>query len=290
MTQKWTVQRILVPLDASEHSLTALNAAVELAASLNAELEGLFVEDINLVQLAEFPFAQEVSLYSPMSRQLEKGSMERQLRIQAQRLRQTLARLAERAHVAWTFRVVRGGVPAQVLAATESADLTILGKAGSSIPGRTRAGSTVRTIISRGRGMTLIVQHGVRFKAPVQTVFTGSSLSGKALEISTAVAAAWKMPLLVLIPAATPEERNDLQNRAAEILGQLGGAATFQVLPRLNCEQLVRVIGAHGTGPLFFPCEAPSLSGGDLQTLIDAVRNPVFLVREAEFRGDDAMP
>jgi len=290
VTQKWTVQRILVPLDASEHSLTALNAAVELAASLNAELEGLFVEDINLVQLAEFPFAQEVCLFSPMSRQLEKGSMERQLRIQAQRLRQTLARLADRAQVAWTFRVVRGGVPAQVLAATESADLTILGKAGSSIPGRTRAGSTVRTIISRGRGMTLIVQHGVRFKAPVQTVFTGSPLSEKALEVGTAVAAAWKMPLLVLIPAARPEERNELQNRAAEILGQLGGAATFQVLPRLSCEQLVRVIGAHGTGPLFLPCEAPSLSRGDLQTLIDAVLNPLFLVREAEIRSGDALP
>jgi len=290
VTQQWRVERILVPLDASEHSLTALNAAVELAASLDAELEGLFVEDINLLQLSDFPFAQEVSLYSPMSRQLKREGMERQLRIQAQRLKQTLARLAGRFHVTWRFRVARGGVPTQVLAATEGADLTILGKAGSSIPGRTRSGSTVRTIISQGRGMTLIMQHGVHVKAPVQAVFTGSPLSEKALAISAAMARVWTMPLLVLISAATPEDRHDLQGRAADILGQWGVKATFQILPRLTCEQVVRVSGSYGTGPLFLPCEAPSLSGGDLQELIDEVRNPVFLVRESETRGGDAPP
>lgn len=290
MTQQWSVERILVPLDASEHSLTALHAAVELAASLNAELEGLFVEDINLLQLSDFPFAQEVSFYSPMSRQLKREGMERQLRIQAQRLKQTLARLAERSHVPWKFRVARGGVPAQVLAAAEGADLTILGKAGTSIPGRTRAGSTVRTIISRGRGMTLIMQHGVHFKAPVQTVFTGSPLSEKALAISTAMARVWRMPLLVLISPAIPEEGHVMQGRAETLLGQWGFKATFQVLPGLSCQQVVRVSGSYGTGPLFVPCEGPSLSGVELQGLIDEVRNPVFLVRGAEASGDEVAP
>ena len=288
MTQQWTVQRILVPLDASEHSLSALKMAVELAASLNAELEGLFVEDINLLQLSEFPFAREISFFSPMSRQLERGSMERQLRIQAQRLKQTLAGMADRFNVAWTFRIARGGVPAQVLAATEKADLTILGKAGWSIPGRTQGGSTVRTIVSQGRCMTLIIQHGVRFNPPVQMVFTGTPLSEKALEISTAMSEVWKMPLLVLISGESPEDRQVVEQKAAHILDELGSRASFQALPRLSCDQIVRVIESSGTGPLFLPCERPNLAGGDLQALIDKVRNPVFLVRQSELEGAES--
>ena len=55
-TADHTPRRILVALDASAHSHAALAAAVALAARLHAEIEGLFVEDINLLRLAELPF------------------------------------------------------------------------------------------------------------------------------------------------------------------------------------------------------------------------------------------
>ena len=44
-----TIRRILVALDASPHSLAALEAASELADALKAELVGIFVEDVNLL-------------------------------------------------------------------------------------------------------------------------------------------------------------------------------------------------------------------------------------------------
>jgi len=47
--------RILVALDATEDSLTSLDLATRLAAKLRAELEGLFVEDINLLRMADLP-------------------------------------------------------------------------------------------------------------------------------------------------------------------------------------------------------------------------------------------
>ena len=54
--------RILVALDASPQSEAALRAAAELAALLEAELEGLFVEDINLLHLCGLPFGREIRL------------------------------------------------------------------------------------------------------------------------------------------------------------------------------------------------------------------------------------
>ena len=65
-----TIRRILVALDASRHSLAALEAASELAEALKAELVGIFVEDVNLLYLAGLPFAREVRYLSGVDRPL----------------------------------------------------------------------------------------------------------------------------------------------------------------------------------------------------------------------------
>jgi nucleotide-binding universal stress UspA family protein len=55
-TKPTTIRRILVALDASPHSFAALEAAAHLAAHLEAELFGLYVEDENLLRGADrFP-------------------------------------------------------------------------------------------------------------------------------------------------------------------------------------------------------------------------------------------
>ena len=64
------IRRILVAVDASTHSLAALEAASVLAEVLNAELVGIFVEDINLLRLAGLPFAREVRYQSALDRPL----------------------------------------------------------------------------------------------------------------------------------------------------------------------------------------------------------------------------
>jgi nucleotide-binding universal stress UspA family protein len=53
-------QRILVALDASPASLAALDFATELAERHQAELLGIYVEDINLLRSAEIPFTREI--------------------------------------------------------------------------------------------------------------------------------------------------------------------------------------------------------------------------------------
>jgi hypothetical protein len=47
--------RILLPLDVSRDSLTALQAAFDLAAALGGEVSGLFIEDASLLAAGSFP-------------------------------------------------------------------------------------------------------------------------------------------------------------------------------------------------------------------------------------------
>ena len=63
------IKRIIVALDASAHSQAAMDAAASIAELLEAELIGVFVEDINLVRVAQLPFVREVQF--PVARVAE---------------------------------------------------------------------------------------------------------------------------------------------------------------------------------------------------------------------------
>jgi nucleotide-binding universal stress UspA family protein len=143
------IRRILVALDASPHSLAALDSAAEMAARLEVELLGLFVEDINLLRLAEFPFAREVGFPSAVPRPLNSATMERTLKIAAEQARQAMETLAEHLPVRWSFRIVRGSVMSELLAAAGEADLVALGKAGRQFGTRFRLRSTAAALMEK---------------------------------------------------------------------------------------------------------------------------------------------
>ena len=102
------IRRILVALDASPHSLPLLQVAAELASRMEAELLGLFVEDIELLRLADSPYACEILYPSATQTPLSRATMELKLRTLSEIARKALAAAASRAQVQWSFRTVCG--------------------------------------------------------------------------------------------------------------------------------------------------------------------------------------
>src|SRR5690606_34161562 len=99
--------RIIVGLDTSLAAREALQLAVRLAASVDARLKGVFVEDENLLGLAKLPFAREIS-FSGEVRNIDPERMLRGIKAQAESARRVLARIASEAQVEWSFDVRRG--------------------------------------------------------------------------------------------------------------------------------------------------------------------------------------
>jgi hypothetical protein len=120
-----TLRRIVVGLDAGPRDRTTLEAAARLAERMQAELVGLFVEDIDLLHLAGLPFAREVGYPSAALRELDVAAMERALRATAQEVRRTLAAIAGRTPLSWSFRVARGAVPTELRAAAAEGDIVV---------------------------------------------------------------------------------------------------------------------------------------------------------------------
>ena len=110
------LQRVLVAIDPPNLSTQSLAAARELAQSLQLELAGLFVEDLNLLRLAALPITREVGAVSGMVRAIEVSDVERALRAQAEQMRGVLSSFAAELDLPWSFRVERGELLERVLA------------------------------------------------------------------------------------------------------------------------------------------------------------------------------
>lgn len=121
-----SIQRILVAFDNSRLSGITLETAAELAADLQAELHGLFVEDENLIRLADMPFACEIGSTSASSRPLNREVIERTFRAKAEEAKRALIENAQRVQVQWAFQVCRGQLLQMTFAAADEADVTIV--------------------------------------------------------------------------------------------------------------------------------------------------------------------
>lgn len=173
-----TIRRILVALDTSTDSLAALETAVKLAANLQAELVGLFVEDVNLLRLAELPFSRETRYHTTTN--LNTAQLEHELRMMASQARRALMEAAEPRSVCWDFRVVRGRVTPEVLTAALEADLLTLGKASWAI-WRQRLGSTALAAAIQTQRSVLSAGRSADDHRPVLVTYDGSQAAQQAL-------------------------------------------------------------------------------------------------------------
>jgi nucleotide-binding universal stress UspA family protein len=274
-----TIRRILVALDASLHSLAALEAASELAGALKAELVGIFVEDVNLLHLAGLPFAREFRYLSRADRPLDSPSMERELRIQAEQVRQTLAGVAERRQLRWSFRVVRGQVATELLTAAQEADLLALGRASWALTRRVRLGTTARVVAAQAPRPVLLLQQGHAICQPVQLVYDGSPTARRALATAAQLAALTGSHLTVMLVMDAPESGQRLQEEVDMRLQAQQVKADYRQLVKPSAAELAQALRMAGGGTLIISADNPLLEGEGLPTLLDAMDCSVVLVR-----------
>lgn len=228
--EELTIQRILIGLDASYHSFAALEAAAELASSLGAELRGLFVEDINLLRLAELSVAQELQFPFGAQARLNPKRMRRQLRAQAQQAREALVSVCRRRQIEWSFETVRGDVSAKVLEEAEQADLLCVGRASRPVIRQSSVGSTALAAVTRAPYSVLLVSRETRISAPVVVLYEGSAESSRALQIGSQLAEDTGGLLSILVHPSVSESSREIQDRIASALEAQGFMVRYREL------------------------------------------------------------
>lgn len=271
------IRRILVGLDASYHSLAALRAAAKLASSLEAELRGIFIEDINLLRAARLPMTQELQFPFTATAQLSPTRMERQLRAQAEQARQALASICEREQIKWSFRVARGDVASEMLEAAVEADLLSLGRASRPVVRSERMGSTARTAATQCRRSVLLISRDAAIHPPVVVPHDGSSAVRQALTLAARLAERMGDYLSILVLADTPKRSEHLQDQIADWLSGRELMIRYRELIGDGVRTLIEGVRTEGSGMLVL--SSAILPSEEVEMLLEEVDCPVLLVR-----------
>lgn len=272
-------RRILVALDASAHSLAALQAASEIAARLESELVGLFVEDINLVRLAGLPFAREVGFPSAISRELDVAAMERSLKLLAAQAKQAIAATAERVHVPWSFRVARGSVVAELLSAAPEVDLVALGRVSRQVSVSRRVGSTALSVMAKAPRAVFLLEPGASLKPPLLVLFNESEACPATLRVAAELAKACGDSLVVLIAAARMENAQRLQRMAERMFRDGSVGARYQIAASTDIREVVKTARQERTGTMVLAGSSPLIRREDFSDLVAESGCSIFIVR-----------
>ena len=273
----------MVALDATEDSLTSLDLATRLAAKLRAEIEGLFVEDINLLRMADLPCTRVVSVATTSGQGLDLSSMERELRRQARVARDMLAMNAERFSVRWSFRTARGAVANEILAAASEADIVIVGKSDRAYPQRVKLGETARTLSARSPSAVLIAHHrfvAAAYSPPgaILVAYDDTPTGDRALRLAARLAVSERHPITVLIPDSKRTAPR-LEEEADALLAAFGLQPRFRRLGRREAARLATVVHAEHGELFVLGCESPLLRGKSTDNVVEGLEIPVLLIR-----------
>jgi nucleotide-binding universal stress UspA family protein len=226
------IRRILVAVDASPLSLAALAAAVGFAGRLGAELEALFVEDINVVRLVAHPYVHTFSLAAARRQALDDVLIEKMLELQAVAARRALDEAMAATTVRGSFVIRRGRVEAELLAAAAAFDLVCLGWSGRAEPGsRPRLGGVARAVLSRAPGPVLVLREPAA--GPVMALWDGTAAAGRALAVAILLAADDCGCVDLLIPEADPARLDELAAEAHRRAAPAGVAVRLRAAGKL---------------------------------------------------------
>lgn len=257
------VERIVVAIDSAAALAGLLDAATGLALGLHAELACLFVEDEQLVRLAELPFARELGFTSARLRPFSQSDLNRALRLQAEQVRALLDSTAKHLSLAWNLEIVRGHLLEAALASASESDLLVLGRSRYHTGGAAPRAATPRRFASLAY-------------RPVAVLYDGSEASLRALFYGHALARESSCRLLAIIPAQTQEEFRQKRSEVAVRLESFGGAtAAYLRVADAQPETVRRAARERHVAVLLWPRR--DRSGAANWSLLDLLTCPVVL-------------
>jgi nucleotide-binding universal stress UspA family protein len=277
--QHTPIRRILLALDTATHSLATFEAATALAAHLDVELHALFVEDINLLRLAALPFARETRLTSATTCRLQNPDMERALRAEATRAQATLATVATRRHVRWSFHVTRGQVVAQVRAAALETDLVALTFSGGAPARLTQVVATMEAVMHGAPCPLLMLPPGAAIRPPFVVIYDGSPASARALRLAAQLAKTEGQGVTVLLAAVDPPMARRLRPEADALLAVAKVTAQYPLPPRPEATAIARAVRAASAGTLLMAADSLVFNGNARRRLLEELECAALLTR-----------
>jgi len=277
--QRLFIQRVLVAVDTSTEQLRTLEAAADLAALLQAELHGLFIENPDLYRVEQLSSSRKIDLPQGFGTDIEKGSIERQVQALTSRSEEMLARASQQRRIEWSFQVVQGAFGDELETEVGEGDLVVAESTGRDIRSGMRMKPSPRHAADAVEQPVLFLQHGPRPTQSIVAVYDGGPESEAVLDAAASLFGGPVSLLTVLLPAESREESEKLKEEAEEQLSRDGVPAHFRRVSPDSLEWVVNAVDDVHADILIQGASTESVQREGFDSLLDRVRCPVLLMR-----------
>lgn len=283
------IKSILVPLDGSEASFSALSNAVELGNIAGAELRGLFVEDrwrfvyvpTATAVAGAIGAAPTTNVPLPPEKLLEE---ENRAGEEGRQIKRRFEDECRNRGVEGTFKAVRGEVGELIIEAARTVDLVVIGRRGKHARSKTRAtGSITQTLLHRSARPVMVVPEGARRGPHILAAYDGSEAAQRAIEAGVIIAELQTSKVDVITVADDPDDAVEPQEEARKYLAPHKLKASFFVESGRPWEVIsahasrvdagLIVMGAFGTNRL-----RELIFGSTTMNVLENAECPVLLV------------
>ncbi len=272
-------------LTSASNAEKAMAAAAVLARVIEAQIVGLFVQEENMVELAEFPFARVLDFDSPKPREVSRQLMQQAYARRAAICRQVLSSHAEKARVSWSFSTQQGNVSAKVEEVAGSGDYVVLSGEtfGTGVHSLVRAARTVPAFV---KGVVVATVHREsRAEGPIVAIDDGDETGVRTVSLAARLAKLEGRPLHLFVIAGADADAERIEARAAELVGGRQAMTIHRCMP--GAPQSI-VAGLARLSPFFVVADLEGEPISDDQvavSLLRAARAPVLLVRRNDLES-----
>ncbi len=264
-TSRVSIRNVLVALDDATLGSEMMEAAVKVAVALQADLQGLYVENDSLLRLAELPFVHEVTNGLATVRPIDARSMACAMRHRAELARRILENRAESARIRCSFSVTHGRAGRRSLLCTM----------------RSSSESDVIFFACRSHSPGVTPPLGLRARPvvrPLLLLVDNSPRSARALAAATAVARTLKSPIVLLVLAHDHQTFQHVSSATSAVLSELELAHTLLPHPITTASALIQSTRDQRPNLLLLDRQSELISESTIESMVDQLDCSIVLV------------
>jgi nucleotide-binding universal stress UspA family protein len=211
------IKTILIPVDGSDNSMTAVDFGLYIAPKLNSTLAGLHVIDVYLIQ---GPMMTDISAtvgIPPYDGFFE--AVETSLREKADAILKDFEERCRKAGISCQSKKTIGKISDAIIEEAQSADLILMARKGEHFHLKEGGllGSVAEAVIRHSGKPVLVTPEHFREIESIGLAYDGSDPAKKALRLSLAVSVQAKWPMTVLIITSDAEKAADLSAQVEDM-------------------------------------------------------------------------
>jgi hypothetical protein len=244
---------ILLVVDTACCNPISMMSVIELAAGLQAGIQAVYVEDINLLSAVDLPFTREVSVHTATATDINSSIMIEKLRTDAENIKRQIEKIAVSHRVSLSFSSIRGQKTQVIRNRTEELKIVLI--------------PSMYSTVSREK------QPGLKHEL-VMLYDSQDPACEKALNIAYAQAVKNAFDLFVI--ADSEQSRQRVEKQTAEYSGHVN----CQIADFSGIDAILPVL-KHRSPKLLVLTEGCRLIGDEhvFQRLISSLESDILLIR-----------